>query len=356
MDEAMEQSAEGMGEADAEFSEEFRRGPGWVTHPKATARLHNYWVRGEGAAKIGWGTPGSFRRCRSQLSKYIPTHLLNRVCAEWYHDATGIWPGRQRGDKGLAGDSVAAAAPFTLVAAAPPAAEVPSLDRFSDPGLSGPTPLTVTTDGRVFGHVATWGTCHIGISGVCTTPPSSQTDYAYFHTGHVLTDQGDLAVGALTIDTGHAGSGLRAHAAAAHYDNAGTAWAWVRAGEDEHGIWVNGITNPAMDELTIRRAKASALSGDWRRIGSNLEMVAALSVNVPGFPIPPTSVAASAGEQIALVAAGVVVAPEAEKVDVGALAKAVVKEVRAVEQRALVASGLKRKIRANTAAELKGRV
>jgi hypothetical protein len=29
---------------------------------------------------------------------------------------------------------------------------------------------------------------------------------------------------------------------------------------------------------------ASDVSGDWRRIGGNLELVAVLAVNVPGFP------------------------------------------------------------------------
>ena len=35
-------------------------------------------------------------------------------------------------------------------------------------------------------------------------------------------------------------------------------------------------------------------------------MVAALAVNVPGFPIPRTAMAASAGEPVALVASGIV--------------------------------------------------
>jgi hypothetical protein len=44
---------------------------------------------------------------------------------------------------------------------------------FADPQFSELTPLTVTDDGRVFGHFAQWDTCHIGIPDVCTTAPSS---------------------------------------------------------------------------------------------------------------------------------------------------------------------------------------
>jgi hypothetical protein len=55
-------------------------------------------------------------------------------------------------------------------------------------------------------------------------------------------------------------------------------------------------------EEQVRALRASALSGDWRRHGTGLELMAALCVNVAGFPIP-RAVAAS-GSPIALVAAG----------------------------------------------------
>jgi len=32
---------------------------GEVTNPSGTEKLHEYWVHGEGAAKIAWGAPGS---------------------------------------------------------------------------------------------------------------------------------------------------------------------------------------------------------------------------------------------------------------------------------------------------------
>jgi hypothetical protein len=46
------------------------------------------------------------------------------------------------------------------------------------------------------------------------------------------------------------------------------------------------------------------LSGDWRRIGGNLELVAALAVNVPGFPVPRPRGLVASGSMQSLVAAG----------------------------------------------------
>jgi hypothetical protein len=165
--------------------------------------------------------------------------------------------------------------------------------------LTAPTPLTVTPEGRIFGHLATWGTCHIGFGGECVTPPRSNASYAYFHTGSVE----ETPVGHITMNTGHALLTDDSHAAAAHYDNTGTCVADICVGEDEFGIWVAGAARPDADLDALRSA---SLSGDWRRIDGNLELVAALAVNVPGFPIPRTTVAMAAGAQLALVASGVV--------------------------------------------------
>lgn len=172
---------------------------------------------------------------------------------------------------------------------------------FSDPKLAGPTPITVTPDGRVFGHLATWGTCHTGIPNACTTPPKSRSKYAYFHTGAIDTTVGELSVGRISMGGGHADTRWGFQAAAEHYDSTSTQAAVVRAGEDKFGIWVAGAALPGADLDGLKR---SPLSGDWRRIGGNLELVHALAVNSPGFPVPRASVVA--GAQMALVAAGVV--------------------------------------------------
>lgn len=184
---------------------------------------------------------------------------------------------------------------------------------FDYPGFDGPTPLTVDKDGRVFGHLADWSSCHIGFANECVTAPESATGYAYFHTGAVETAEGtQVPVGKLTLGTGHAGLDMGFSAAAEHYDNTGTAVAVVRAGEDEYGIWVAGSAVPEATPERLAELRRSPLSGDWRSIGGNLELVAALAVNTPGFGIPRVRARVASGGPQALVAAGVM-APEGTK-------------------------------------------
>ncbi|WP_328856904.1 2'-5' RNA ligase family protein [Williamsia herbipolensis] len=177
---------------------------------------------------------------------------------------------------------------------------------FADPQLPGPTALTVTKGGRVFGHLANWDTCHIGRADRCIRPPRSAGAYRYFHNGLIDTDTGELPVGKLTLGTGHARMGLGAHAAVEHYDNTGAAVAIIRAGEDQHGIWVAGRILPGVSDERVAELRRSGVSGDWRTIRGALELVAALAVNTPGFPVPRAE-ALVAGAESSLVAAGVVV-------------------------------------------------
>jgi len=187
----------------------------------------------------------------------------------------------------------------------------PPAEWFADPGLESLTPMTITDDGRIFGHVAGWGSCHIGRQG-CTTPPASSTSYAYFlKPGAVLCADGStVAAGTLTLGTGHAPTarGVTAAQAAAHYDNTGTVFADVAVGEDAHGPWYSGALRPDVDELQERRLRAAHVSGDWRPTDDGLELIRVLAVNSPGFPTHNRAVVAS-GERTALIAG---VAPRVE--------------------------------------------
>lgn len=179
---------------------------------------------------------------------------------------------------------------------------VPPHAWFDSPQLDKPTPLTVDDDGRVFGHIAAWHVDHIGMS-FGTKPPRSKSNYAYFHTGVVRTDEGkDVPVGQLTLAGGHASLEASAQEAVRHYDDTASAIADVHAGEDAFGIWVAGALRPGTTPEQIRALRASAPSGDWRPIKGQLELVAVCQVNVPGFPIARARVAS--GAVMALVAAG----------------------------------------------------
>jgi hypothetical protein len=194
--------------------------------------------------------------------------------------------------------------PLTAVAASGEAWRPPTA-WFADPQLSLPTPITVTDDGRIYGHAAQWGSCHIGQEGVCVQPPHEDS-HPYYRTGEVACADGTrVAVGQITVGTGHAPLHYGASPAAEHYDNTGSAVADVAVGNDAHGIWVSGCIRPGADPLRVYELQAAGqVSGDWRRIGGELRLVGLLAVNVPGFPVPKMRARVAGGAPQALVAAG----------------------------------------------------
>lgn len=314
-----------------QFAPGTKDGPGWLTDPIPTARIRRYWVHGKGAAKIRWGVPGDFNRCRKQLAKYIANPAwLAGTCANMHKEALGFWPGRPLS---LEGEVMAPA--YTEVSALTASAAPLRAEWFADPELSGPTPLTITEDGRIFGHVAAWGTCHIGSRGKCIEVPQSASNYAYFNIGAVNTDEGLVSVGHITMETGHADLSLSATDTMAHYDNTAMVVADVKAGDDVYGVWIAGALREGVSDAERHALQAAALSGDWRAIGGSLEMVAALAVNVPGFPIPRTAVTASGDMDLALVAAGMVIDEPQEVTQedvIGDIVKAAISEYRAQEK------------------------
>lgn len=185
----------------------------------------------------------------------------------------------------------------------------PAAEHFANPNLVEPTKLTVTADGRVFGHLATWDQPHIGYDGKLVYPPKSNDGtYGYFRQSQVMTSDGSLVpVGIITMNTGHADESLSADAAAAHYDNTGTMVAAVNVGEDVHGIWIAGSMLPDVSPDLRTRFSLARVSGDWRqpRPGAGLELIAALSVPNPGFPVrQPESLLQA--DRMALAASGVI--------------------------------------------------
>lgn len=206
---------------------------------------------------------------------------------------------------------------FSLTAAAPAPAPrrtkgsrfpvAPPSAWFQRPDLDEATPLTVSDTGRVFGHLAMWGTCHTGYPGQCITPPSSPTGYSQFLTGGLVTAEGDtIAVGQITLGTGHAAEDLSRAGVIAHYDDTGTAVADITVGEDEFGIWFAGALRPNVTPEQVRALRAAPLSGDWRQIGAGMELFATLGVNGPGFPVPRVRALVAGGQMKTLLAAGMV--------------------------------------------------
>jgi len=178
-----------------------------------------------------------------------------------------------------------------------------------------PTPLAYSVEGRVFGHLALWDTCHTGfLNGSyseCVRAPRSTTDYQQFHLGLMETAEGDMVpVGKITFDTSHAPLTADLRAAARHYDDTGSVGAFVRARDGQHGIWLSGVRRSDLSPEGLRDLRANPPSGDWRVLNHNLELVASLAVPVPGFPITRSQLALAASadgglEVTALILAGI---------------------------------------------------
>jgi hypothetical protein len=182
-----------------------------------------------------------------------------------------------------------------------------------NPQLPGPTPWTIDDGGKAYGHLCLWGTCHTTFADRCVTPPRGST-YSYFLKGELKTREGKLVgVGHVTLGTGHAAARYGAAPAAAHYDQTGFAAADVVVGEDQYGIWVAGSVRPGLSERRLRELRSASLSGDWRRIGGRMQLVAILAVNVPGFPVPRMRARMDNDDMLALTAAGVVTEERAER-------------------------------------------
>jgi hypothetical protein len=200
-----------------------------------------------------------------------------------------------------------------LVAASAPVA--PPREWFFTPEANGPAALTVTDKGHVYGHAALWDGCHTGFRDRCFQPRPSPSGYSYFNNGEIVCANGErVGVGQLTMRAFHASltPGTTAQQAKAHYENTGVCAADVRAVDGVHGVWISGAVRPHLTDADLRELRGAKISGDWRQItpGGPLEMIGALEVNTPGFPVPRPQLALAAsaahpeGEPVALIAAG----------------------------------------------------
>lgn len=192
-------------------------------------------------------------------------------------------------------EALVAAAGATVVEIQPIPVDPPA-DWFANPNLTELTPLTVTANGRVFGHVAAWGTCHISFANRCQPVPHSACNYAKFRCGSVLTAEGTtVRTGPIVMDTIHPDLRWRASDAMRFYADTGAAICDVVPYEDKFGIAIAGAVRPTVKPAQLRAFRGSDISPDWRNIDGNPhECCAMLAVNNSGFKLP-TALAASAG-------------------------------------------------------------
>lgn len=195
-----------------------------------------------------------------------------------------------------------------LIASVAGQTAAPALTDFSRE-LNGPTPITWDQEaGVVYGHIATWRTCHVGFEGVCITPPrdDESNDYSWFNRYAVETDEGTVWAGRITAGGRHASLSANATGAMAEHDGK-TVVAYVRAYSDEHGIAVAGRIEPGLDARTWAVLERRKVSGDWRETPGGLSLIEVLALSPgprgqsePGFPVAGTF--SRAGRQVALTA------------------------------------------------------
>ena len=167
----------------------------------------------------------------------------------------------------------------------------PPKDWFEHPG-SIPTDrrITITPDGRVYGYVSLWDTCHAGLPGCVKPPKGSPSNYGFAHQGETMTAEGDL-IATANIGGGAGHAPLDHGAPAQFYENTSTQLMRVRYGEDQNGLWFSGALWPNVNDFDVARIRASSISGDWRWMGSwrdtgsGYDFAGACFVNIPGFPM-----------------------------------------------------------------------
>lgn len=218
------------------------------------------------------------------VSKSLPD--LNPDVAAWVNE----WlPGLQEGTAKLhewlglpARTDAAPTEQDTMIASAAPVA--PPDDWFEPFDLGGPTPMTVTADGRVYGHLTTWDSCHRGNSGSCLKPPSDPKA-PFFQLGQVLTAGGNMIdVGVVTVGGGHyTADGLLT--TLEHHDDVTSAAAAVVVQEDEWGIGLFGSITADATPAQVAALRRSPLSGAWRKEKGRYRLKGAHAVNDPGYPI-----------------------------------------------------------------------
>lgn len=164
--------------------------------------------------------------------------------------------------------------------------DVPPAEWFAEPTdveIAGA--LTVTDEGRVYGLLAPAGVGHVGRADRIHAPMGN-VDYSRFLRGETVTEGGGrVPTGNLTMNCGHGDPNARASAVVEYYDNSCSLVASVAIGECADGVWVAGALLPGVTADQVRRIMSLSLSGHWLPTADGYELLGALLVPVPGYPM-----------------------------------------------------------------------
>jgi hypothetical protein len=153
---------------------------------------------------------------------------------------------------------------------------------FHIPEADRPTKVIVDEEGRVFGHLALWDSCHDGVEGQCLVVPRPTDNYASFNKPGVLTELGIVETGPIFLTGGHPRKRLGDSDPVSAYGGIENAWADVRVIPGRFGPWLSGRVRPGVSDDQVYAARASRVSGHWVRG----RLKAIVSVNAEGYDVP----------------------------------------------------------------------
>lgn len=194
-----------------------------------------------------------------------------------------------------------------------------------------------TPTGQVWGYIAEWGVAHAGIlDREVLAPRLGQAGYrSFLSRGSTYTAEGtEVGTGILTFGGGHANTALGIMPALAHYDEAGAAYADVVVGEDDFGVWFAGAMRSTLTREEMETFAKHPISGDWRADPGDrdVRLIAACSVNTPGFRIGARSHIAASGVRTLVAAGSSTISARARRAEAGGIPAA---EVEAMMTRLL---------------------
>jgi hypothetical protein len=154
------------------------------------------------------------------------------------------------------------------------------------------TPLTVTADGRMFGHLAGASCFRDGDMSRCERYPGDPDPrLRNFHTWTTTLDNGEtIRTGAITAAANHADvRRMSLEQARAYHENTSTVVARVRAWEDERGrLAVAGSMVPGLPESMMGQVAGAPVSVErypTRETGGRNTLTAAHLVVTPAWPV-----------------------------------------------------------------------
>lgn len=159
---------------------------------------------------------------------------------------------------------------------------------FQKQDLTEPTKFTISTDGRMSGHLFQWDQCHSGYQGVCVRP-AKQDEYNEFHCGETHLDNGEtIPTGPIFYGGKHSpemDSFRSDRDLQEHFENTCKQLGRVHLWPDEFGVQACGATFKDVPQADVDRCLSGFPSGEWWDFGGTgkVKMSVLLVVNKPAY-------------------------------------------------------------------------